>query len=85
VNSALELGDIVSDEGSTDTGVAFDLKIVSNGEDDSLNLLSELTSGGQNEGLALLQTEVELLEDTDGESGSLSSSRLSLGDEILSL
>lgn len=39
----------------------------------SEDLLSELTSGGEDEALALLDVGVDLLEEGDGESGSLTS------------
>jgi len=74
---------VLTDAGTTDTGVALDVHEVTNGDDDFLNLLSQLTGGGKNEGLALLEVGVDLLEDRDGESGSLSGTGLGLGDDIV--
>lgn len=74
---------VLTDAGTTDTGVALDVHEVTNGDDDLLNLLSQLTGGGKNEGLALLEVGVDLLEDRDGESGSLSGTGLGLGDDIV--
>ena len=81
--SVLELGHVLSDVGSTDAGVAVDLHVVTEGNDDLLNLLSELTSGGQDEGLDLLDGRVDSLQDGNGEGGSLSSTRLSLGNNVM--
>ena len=47
-----------------------------------LYLLSQLPSGSQYEGLSLAQTDVNLLQDGDGEGGCLACTRLSLGDDI---
>lgn len=50
-----------------------------------LDLLSELTSGSKDKGLAVTDGEVKALENTNGESGSLTSTRLGLGNDIQSL
>ena len=52
---------------------------------DLLDLLGELSGGGKDERLALPQPGVDLLEDRDGEGGSLASSRLSLRDHVEAL
>ncbi len=74
---------VVADAGTTDTCVAFDVHEVANGNDDLLDLLSQFTGGGEDQGLALLDVGVELLENRDGESGSLSGTRLSLRNDIV--
>lgn len=74
---------IVSDAGTTNAGVALNVHEVANGDNDLLNLLGQLTGGGENEGLALLEGGVDLLEDRDREGGSLASTGLSLGDNIM--
>lgn len=68
---------------STNAGVALDAHVVTEGGDNLLDLLSQLASGGQNEGLALVLGVVKLLQDTNCEGGSFSGSRLSLSDDIL--
>jgi len=50
-----------------------------------LDLLSQLTGWGKDESLGLQKSKVELLEDTNGEGGGLSSSGLGLSDDIASL
>ena len=48
-----------------------------------LDLLSQFSSGGQNQGLALIQLNVNLLEQRDGKGGSLAGTRLSLSNHIM--
>ena len=74
---------VIADSSTTNTSVALDVHEVTNGNNDLLDLLSQLTGRGDNEGLAGLQVVVDLLESGDGESGSLSSTRLGLGDDIV--
>jgi hypothetical protein len=62
--------------------VALDLHEVADGDDDLLNLLGELTGWCEDQGLASLDVGVDLLQDGDGEGGSLSGTGLSLGDDI---
>ena len=50
-----------------------------------LDLLSQFTSGGKDKSLALKNRGVDLLENTNGEGGSLSGSRLGLRNGIESL
>lgn len=50
-----------------------------------LDLLGEFTGGGKDEGLAVGDGQVKTLEDTNGEGGSLSGTRLSLGDDVHAL
>lgn len=63
--------------------MALDLHKVANGDNDLLDLLSQLTSGGKNESLALLDVRVDLLQDRDGESSGLAGTRLGLGNNIV--
>jgi hypothetical protein len=76
---------IIADAGTTDASMALNIHKVANGNDDLLNLLGQLTGGGEDQGLALLDVWVELLQNRDGESGSLSSTRLSLSNDIVAL
>jgi len=85
VDTALELGNVVSDASATNAGVAAGVEVVTKSNDDLLDLLSQLTSGSEDQSLSLEESEVELLEDANGESGSLSSSRLGLSDDVLAL
>ncbi len=63
--------------------MALDVHEVANSDDNLLDLLSQFTGGGEDQGLALLDVGVELLENRDGESGSLSGTRLSLRNNIV--
>lgn len=85
VDSFLELGHSFTDGGSSNSGEALDVHVVSEGDNDLLNLLGEFTGRGEDESLTLLEGDVDGLENGDGESGGLSSSGLSLGNDIVSL
>ena len=75
---------IITDAGTTNASVALDVHEVSNGNNDLLDLLGQLTGWGKDQSLALLDVGVELLEDGDRESGSLSGTRLGLSNDIVS-
>lgn len=62
--------------------MALDVHEVTNGNDDLLDLLCEFSGGGEDQSLAGLELRVDLLKARDRESGSLSSSRLGLRDDI---
>lgn len=74
---------VLTDVGTTDTGVALDAHEVTNGDNDLLDLLSKLTGGSEDQSLASLQVGVDLLESGDGEGGSLASTGLSLSNDIV--
>ncbi len=63
--------------------MALDVHEVTNGNDDLLDLLGQFTGGSDNQSLASLDVGVELLQSRDGESGGLSGTGLSLGDDIV--
>jgi hypothetical protein len=63
--------------------MALNVHEVANGDDNLLNLLSQLTGWGEDECLASLEGWVDLLEDRDREGGGLAGSGLSLGDDIV--
>jgi len=65
--------------------VALNVHKVTEGEDDLLDLLGELTGGGEDEGLALAERGVDALEDRDGKGGGLAGTRLGLGDHVAGL
>jgi len=73
---------VISDTGSTNACVALDANEVTEGDNNLLNLLSQLASRGKNQCLAGLDVGINLLKNRNGESGSLSGSRLSLSDDI---
>jgi hypothetical protein len=74
---------VVADAGATNAGVALDVHEVADGDNDLLNLLRQLTGGGQDEGLALLDVRVDLLQDRDGERGGLASTGLGLSNDVV--
>jgi hypothetical protein len=73
---------VLTDVGTTDTSVALDAHKVTNGNNDLLDLLGQLTSGSKDQSLAGVQVGVDLLQGGDRESGGLSGSRLGLGNDI---
>jgi hypothetical protein len=82
LGTLLESLHVVTNVGTTDAGVALNVHEVTDGDNNLLDLLSQLTGGSKDEGLASLDVGVELLQSGDGESGSLSSTGLGLGDNI---
>ena len=60
VGPLVELGNVLSDGGSSNTGVAVNVEVVSEGDDDLLDLLGELSGGSNDEGLGLLDRGVDL-------------------------
>jgi hypothetical protein len=84
VASLLELSDIITNASSSDAGVALNSEVLSQRRNDLLDLLCELTSWGQDESLGLVDREIDLLQHSNSEGGSLSSSGLGLGDHVLS-
>ena len=63
MDTFLEFSHILTDVGSTNTGVTLDIYVVTEGNDDFLDLLGQLASRGKNEGLSTLDGEIYLLED----------------------
>jgi len=85
LDTLLELRHVLADISAADAGVALDVHVVTESDDDFLDLLSQLASGRENEGLSALDGQVYLLEDGDGECGCLSSAGLGLSDDIVTL
>ena len=81
----LQLGHVLADAGPADRGVAFDVHVVAEGNDDLLNLLSRPGGRCEDENLCAFDREVELLEGGDGEGCGLASTRRSLSDGIVTL
>jgi len=82
MDSRLKFGDVISDSGTSNAGVASNVQIVSKCKDDLLNLLSQFSGWSQNQSLAFVNGEIEGVENSNGESGSFTSSRLGLCDDI---
>jgi hypothetical protein len=83
LGTVLEGLHVVTDAGATNAGMTFNVHEVTDGDDDLLDLLSQLTGGSKDQGLALLQAGVDLLEDRDGEGGGLAGTRLGLSDNVV--
>jgi hypothetical protein len=64
--------------------VAVNVHEISYGDNDLLNLLGKLTGGSEDERLAGLDGRIDLLENRDGERGSLASAGLRLGNNVVS-
>lgn len=78
-----ESGHVLANVGTTNAGMALNAHEVTNGDNDLLDLLGQLTGGSKDEGLARAQVGVDLLESSNGESRSLSGTRLGLSDDIV--
>lgn len=78
----LESLHIIANTDATNTSMALNAHEVTNGNNDFLDLLGQLTGRSKDQGLASLEVGVNLLESRDGEGGSFASSRLSLGNNI---
>lgn len=85
VNAGLEGTSVLADGGTTDAGVALDVEVVTQGSHDLFDLLGKLSGGGENEGLALEDVVIEILEDAGAEGGGLAGTRLGLLDDIETL
>ena len=79
VDSVLESADVVPDGGSSHTRVDLDVHEVAERSDDLDDLLGELASGRQDEGLALPETRIDALQNTNRKGGSLTSTYKSRG------
>lgn len=60
VGALSELGNVLTDSGTTNTCVAVDVEVVTKGNNDLLDLLGELTGGSKDESLGLLDRGVDL-------------------------
>jgi hypothetical protein len=78
---------VFTDASTTNTSMALDIHEIANGYDNLLDLLSQFASRSEDQGLALLDVRVELLQDRDGERGSfaLRQSVLTVIDKELNL
>lgn len=78
-----ESGHVLTDVGTTNAGMALNAHEVTDGDNNLLDLLSQLTGGSKDERLARLQVGVDLLKSSDGESGGLAGARLGLSNDIV--
>ena len=85
LGAVLEGLHVIANAGSTNAGVALDVHEVANSDNDLLDLLSQFTGGGEDQSLALLHSGVDLLENGNGESSRLASTRLGLGNHVVTL
>jgi hypothetical protein len=83
LGAVLEGLHVLTNIGTTNASVALNAHEVTNGDDDLLDLLGQLTGWGQDQGLASLETGVELLESRDREGSGLTGTGLGLGDDIV--
>lgn len=83
LGAVLEGLHVITDAGATNAGVALNVHEVTDSDDDLLDLLGQLTGRSENQGLALLQAGVDLLEDRDGEGGGLAGTRLGLSNNVV--
>lgn len=61
MDALLELGHVLTNVGATDAGMTFDVHVIAEGDDDLLDLLSELTGWGEDESLGAFDGHVELI------------------------
>ena len=83
VRAIAEGGHVLTDVSTTNTGMALDAHEVTNGDNDLLDLLSQLTGRSKDKRLASLQVGVDLLQSSDREGSSLSGTRLGLSNDIV--
>lgn len=88
--TALELLNIILNDGTTNAGLNLDVLVLTDGVNDVSNLHRKLTGWGHNKSLAVVRhaalgVSVNALKHTDGEGTSLTGTRLSLSDGILAL
>mmetsp|Transcript_9826 Transcript_9826/g.21860 ORF Transcript_9826/g.21860 Transcript_9826/m.21860 type:complete len:325 (-) Transcript_9826:163-1137(-) len=82
MHSSLKSTNVITDGGTSDAGMDLEFHVVSEGNNDLLDLLGELTSGCEDEGLAFAEFGVKFGEGSDGEGGGFTRSRLSLSNQI---
>lgn len=85
VDTLLDDSDVLGDGGTTNAGVALNLHVLAKGKDNLLDLVGQLSSGGNDQSLGLLNLLVNVLQSRDREGGSLTSTRLGLGKDIVTL
>lgn len=74
LRTILESLHVITNAGTTNAGMALNVHEITDGDDNLLDLLSQLTGWCEDQSLAALDIWVDLLQSGDGESGSLSGS-----------
>ena len=82
MDAGLEDALVLADAGPADAGVDLDAEVVTECPHDLLDLLGELSGWSEDEGLALDDGEVQLLEDAGAEGGGFAGSGLGLLDHV---
>lgn len=83
LRTVLESLHVITNAGTANAGVALDVHEVTDGDDDLLDLLGQLTGGSENQSLAGLDAGVDLLEDRNGEGSGLAGTGLGLSNNIM--
>lgn len=60
LHALLELSHVLADVGASNASVALNVHVVTKGDDDFLDLLGQLTGGGEDEGLGALDGHIQL-------------------------
>jgi hypothetical protein len=68
VHTGLKGTNVITDSGTTNTGMDLDVHVVTEGDNYFLNLLGKLTGGGEDKRLALTKLRVELSKGSNRES-----------------
>jgi hypothetical protein len=71
MNAILKSADVVPNSSTTNASVDADVHEVTKGHDDFDDLLSKLTSWSKDQSLAIADSDIQSLENPDGEGGSL--------------
>jgi hypothetical protein len=83
VHTSLQHANIITNAGTTDAGKTLHLHVITQSQDNLLNLQCQLTSRSQNQSLASANTSINILQSTNTEGGSLTGTRLSLSNHLL--
>ncbi len=83
MDALLELGHVLPNVRAANTGMTLNVHIVTQGDNDLLDLLGKLTGWREDEGLGSLDAHVELLENGYGKSSSLARSGLGLCNNVV--
>jgi len=83
LGAVLESLHVVTDAGAANAGMALDVHEVTDSDNNLLDLLGELSGGGEDERLAGLDVRVDLLEGRNGEGSRLTGTRLGLCNDIV--
>lgn len=83
VHATAEHVDVIRHLGATNASMGHHVQVVPNGAHHLVGLVGQLTGRRKDQCLALLKAKVDPLEDPDGESGSLPSTRLRLCDCVM--